>query len=154
MRTMMRGLLAAAAVAVVSCAGGAARAADQTRIVVVTHGQAPTRSGRWSKNGVDQAAKDMPAPPSSTARRRPSTWSQMAQLIDAAVASKPDGLVVSIPDADALGTSIKRAVAAGIPVVSINSGSDVYKSSASLTHVGQTEFEAGIGGGERMARPA
>src|ERR1700736_3952099 len=39
----------------------------------------------------------------------------MSQLIDAAVASRPDGLVVSIPDADALGKSIKAAVAAKIP---------------------------------------
>ncbi|MFN8457222.1 MAG: substrate-binding domain-containing protein [Anaerolineae bacterium] len=51
----------------------------------------------------------------------------MAQLIDAAVASKPDGLVVSIPDADALSDSIKAAVDAGIPVISMNSGSDVAK---------------------------
>ncbi len=50
----------------------------------------------------------------------------MSQLIDAAVASQPDGLIVSIPDADALGPSIKAAVDAGIPVISINSGSDVF----------------------------
>ena len=39
----------------------------------------------------------------------------MAQLIDAAVAKKPAGLVVSIPDRTALGPSIQKAVAAGIP---------------------------------------
>jgi simple sugar transport system substrate-binding protein len=33
----------------------------------------------------------------------------MAQMIDAAVAGKPDALVVSIPDADTLGKSIKAA---------------------------------------------
>jgi simple sugar transport system substrate-binding protein len=75
----------------------------------------------------------------------------MSQLIDAAVASDPDGLVVSIPDADALGDSIRAAVEAGIPVVSMNSGSDVAKDLGILTHVGQTEYEAGFGGGERMA---
>src|SRR5262249_38379549 len=75
----------------------------------------------------------------------------MAQLIDAAVATKPSGLVVSIPDPDALGNSIKKAVAAGIPVISMNSGSDVAKGLGVLTHVGQTEYEAGLGGGERMA---
>jgi simple sugar transport system substrate-binding protein len=75
----------------------------------------------------------------------------MAQLIDAAVASNPDGLVVSIPDANALGPSIQRAVAAGIPVISINSGSDVAQSLGVLTHIGQTEFEAGQGGGTEMA---
>jgi simple sugar transport system substrate-binding protein len=75
----------------------------------------------------------------------------MSQLIDAAVASEPDGLVVSIPDADALGDSIRAAVAAGIPVISMNSGSDVAKELGILVHVGQTEYEAGYGGGQRMA---
>jgi simple sugar transport system substrate-binding protein len=75
----------------------------------------------------------------------------MSHLIDAAVAAHPDGLVVSIPDANALGTSIKNAVAAGIPVISINSGSDVAKSLGVLVHVGQTEEQAGLGGGQRMA---
>ena len=51
----------------------------------------------------------------------------MSALIDAAVAKKPTGLVVSIPNPDALSPSIKKAVAAGIPVVSMNSGSDVFK---------------------------
>jgi simple sugar transport system substrate-binding protein len=76
----------------------------------------------------------------------------MAQLIDTAVASQPDGLVVSIPDVNALGPSIQAAVEAGIPVISMNSGSDVYKDLGILTHVGQTEYEAGLGGGERMAQ--
>jgi simple sugar transport system substrate-binding protein len=75
----------------------------------------------------------------------------MAQLIDAAVATEPDGLVVSVPDASALGPSIEAAVEAGIPVVTMNSGSDVAAELGALTHVGQTEYEAGFGGGERMA---
>ena len=84
--------------------------------------------------------------------RAPETFDMvsMAQLVDAAVASNPDGLVVSIPDADALGKSIKAAVAAGIPVISMNSGSDVAKSLGVMLHVGQTEYEAGIGGGVKM----
>ena len=75
----------------------------------------------------------------------------MAHLIDAAVATKPDGLVVSIPDANALSPSIRRAIAAGIPVISINSGSDVAQKLGVLVHIGQTEYEAGLGGGEKMA---
>jgi len=75
----------------------------------------------------------------------------MSQLIDTAVASEPDGLVVSLPDADALGPSIEAAIAAGIPVISMNSGSDTYQALGILTHVGQTEYEAGFGGGSRMA---
>ena len=47
------------------------------------------------------------------------------QLIDAGVSKKPDGLIVSLPDAGALDKSITAAVSAGIPVVSINSGSGI-----------------------------
>jgi simple sugar transport system substrate-binding protein len=153
MRTL-RTLVAAAAVAVSALALAAGSAEAQqggARIVVVTHGQASDPFWSVAKNGVDGAAKDYGV---TAEYRAPDTFDmvQMAQLIDAAVASQPDGLVVSIPDAAALGDSIRRAVQAGIPVVSMNSGSDVYKELGLVAHVGQTELEAGIGGGERMAQ--
>jgi simple sugar transport system substrate-binding protein len=74
----------------------------------------------------------------------------MAQMIDAAVASNPDGMAISIPDADALGESIQAGVAAGIPMISLDSGADVAAEMGMLTHVGQTEYEAGVGAGQRM----
>jgi simple sugar transport system substrate-binding protein len=129
----------------------AARGQDRGyRIVVVTHGQASDPFWSVVKNGVDQAATDMRV---NVEYQAPGTFDMvaMAQLIDAAVASNPDGLVVSVPDANALGDSIKAAVAAGIPVISINSGSDVAAELGVLTHIGQTEYEAGYGGGQRMA---
>ena len=58
--------------------------------------------------------------------------------------------MVSIPDADALGPSIERAVAAGIPVISMNSGGDVAKDLGVLLHVGQAEFDAGKAAGEKL----
>ena len=120
------------------------------RFVVVSHGQASDPFWSVVKNGVDQAAKDMGV---KVEYQAPGKFDMvaMSQLIDAAVASKPDGLVVSIPDANALSPSIKKAVDAGIPVISMNSGSDVAKQLGILVHVGQTEYEAGLGGGERMA---
>lgn len=120
------------------------------RIVVVTHGQASDPFWSVVKRGVDQAAIDMRV---TVEYQAPGTFDMvaMSQLIDAAVATKPNGLVVSIPDPDALGPSIEKAVAAGIPVISINSGSDVAAKFGVLAHVGQTEYEAGLGGGERMA---
>jgi simple sugar transport system substrate-binding protein len=75
----------------------------------------------------------------------------MSQLIDAAVASRPSGLVVSIPDADALGASIRSAVAAGIPMLSINSGDEAWRELGLLAHIGQTEYEAGKAAGTRFA---
>ena len=129
---------------------GGEGASRDLRIVVVTHGQASDPFWSVVANGVNQAEADLGIEVEYNA---PETFDMpaMAQLIDTAVASEPDGLVVSIPDADALGAAIQAAVDAGIPVVSINSGSDVYADLGILTHVGQTEFEAGVGAGERMA---
>ncbi len=123
---------------------------EDIRIVVVTHGSASDPFWSVASNGVNQGAEDMGV---QVEYRAPETFDmpRMAQLIDAAVASQPDGLVVSIPDADALGDSIRAAVEAGIPVFSMNSGSDTFEDLGVLRHVGQTEYEAGLGAGEQMA---
>lgn len=123
---------------------------EDIRVVVVTHGAAADPFWSVVKNGVDQAAEDLGV---QVEYRAPDTFDMplMAQLIDAAVASQPDALVVSIPDATALEGAISGAVSAGIPVFSINSGADVFQELGVLRHVGQTEFEAGLGGGRRMA---
>ncbi|HET8843862.1 MAG TPA: sugar ABC transporter substrate-binding protein [Ktedonobacteraceae bacterium] len=121
------------------------------KFYVITHGQASDPFWSVVKKGVDQAAHDMCV---TAIYESPSSATfdvvAMAHLIDTAVAAHPSGLVVSIPDAKALGPSIKAAIAAGIPVISINSGSDVAKSLGVLVHIGQTEEQAGIGGGEKM----
>ncbi len=124
-------------------------AQKKPHIIVVTHGQVSDSFWVVVKNGVQLAAKETGA---NVEYRAPEKFDMvaMSQLIDAAVASKPDGLVVSIPDADALGKSIKAAVAAKIPVISMNSGSDVSKSLGCLTHIGQEEEYAGKKAGERM----
>ena len=126
------------------------RSARSVNIAVVTHGQASDPFWSVVKNGVDAGAKAMGAKVTYNA---PPTFDlvAMSRLIDAAVARKPDGLVCSIADVKPLGKSIKNAVAKGIGVISINSGSDVFKSVGALTHVGQTELIAGQGGGARMA---
>ena len=120
------------------------------KIEVVTHGQAI--DGFWGvvRNGVKAAASDMGVKVNYSAPDAESDMPAMSALIDAAVAKKPNGLVVSIPNPDALSPSIKKAVAAGIAVVSMNSGSDVFKDLGVLAHVGQTEFQAGLGAGERF----
>ncbi|WP_439123323.1 sugar ABC transporter substrate-binding protein [Marivita sp.] len=143
MKTFMKGAVAAAALAVAS----PALAQD---IIVVSHGQANDPFWSVVKNGVDLAAEHTGA---NVEYRAPETFDMvaMAQLIDAAVNQEPDGLVVSIPDGDALGPSIERAVAAGIPVISMNSGSDVAAGLGVSLHVGQSEFDAGVAAGEKLA---
>lgn len=73
----------------------------------------------------------------------------MAKLIEAATATQPDGLIVSLPDADALGNAIRAAADAGIPVVTINSGLESSKDVGALMHIGQPERLAGAAAGER-----
>ncbi len=73
----------------------------------------------------------------------------MAKLIESAVATNPDGLVVSLPDPDALGNAIRAAANAGIPVVTINSGLESSKAVGAIMHVGQPERLAGEKAGER-----
>jgi simple sugar transport system substrate-binding protein len=128
---------------------GADPARSALRFVVVTHGSSADPFWSVVINGVNDAARDMGV---QVAYQSPNSFDMvaMSQLLDAAVASRPDGLVVSIPDVGALGPSIRAAVAAGIPVLSINSGLDVYEELGALVHVGQPEYEAGYGAGERF----
>ena len=58
-------------------------------------------------------------------------------------------MVISLPDPDALGGAIKDAVAAGIPVITMNSGLENSASLGALMHVGQPEYLAGQAAGNR-----
>ena len=120
------------------------------RIVMVTHGQASDPFWSIVKKGGDDAGRQTGI---AVSYRAPDTSDLMAmrRLVEQAVADRPDGLVVSLPDAKILGPAIKQAEAAGIPIVTINSGSDEYQKLGVLTHVGQPEYRAGLEAGERMA---
>jgi simple sugar transport system substrate-binding protein len=126
------------------------RPAGAVRIAVVTHGQASSPFWAIVRNGVEAAARTLDV---LVDQRSPDVYSvrRMSELIDEAVASRPDGLVVSIPDAG-LAPAIRRAVRAGIPVVSINSGSNLFRQLGVLAHVGQVEDRAGLEAGRRLAR--
>jgi simple sugar transport system substrate-binding protein len=124
-------------------------ASGAVRIAVVTHGQASSPFWAIVRNGVEAAARQMDV---VVSYRAPDIYSldRMETLIDRAVASRPDGLVVSIPE-PGLAATIRHATAAGIPVVSINSGSAIYRRLGILAHVGQPEDRAGLGAGRRLA---
>ncbi len=119
------------------------------RIAVVTHGPASSKFWAIVRNGVTSAARRYDV---LVDYRAPDVYSlaRMSAMIDEAVATRPDGLVVSIPE-DGLAPAIRRAVQAGIPVVSINSGSDIFRSLGVLAHVGQIEDRAGLEAGRRLA---
>ena len=117
------------------------------RYVMVTHGEGKDPFWPVVQKGGEDAARAIGADfeyiftPSGD-------MADMAKSI-AAAATQPDGLVVSLPDPDALGQAIKDAVAAGIPVITMNSGLESSASLGALMHVGQPEFLAGQKAGER-----
>ena len=121
------------------------------RLVFITHGQASDEFWKVVQRGKDDAHKQTGA---AVSYRSPDAFSieRMRRYIDEAVADHPDGLIVSLPDAKALAPSIKAAVKAGIPVITINSGSDEFRKLGVLAHVGQDEYEAGLEAGRRMGR--
>ncbi len=149
MKYGFKALLAGAALLGAAAGLASGAVAADVKLVAVTHGQANDPFWSVVKNGVTAAAKDMNI---TVDYRAPETFDMvaMSQLIDAAVNQKPAGLIVSIPDASALAPAIKKAVAAGIPVISINSGSDVSKELGALLHVGQDEYSAGKAAGEKL----
>ncbi|MFI6037341.1 sugar ABC transporter substrate-binding protein [Streptomyces sp. NPDC051315] len=75
---------------------------------------------------------------------------QQAQLVDAAVDKKVDGIIVTLAKPDALKAAVARAVAAGIPVITVNSGSAESEAFGALAHIGQDETIAGQAVGEEL----
>jgi simple sugar transport system substrate-binding protein len=101
------------------------------------------------KRGADQAAKDLGIKVVWDASNNDPA--KQVQMIDAAVAEGASGIAASLPSPDQLIPPLKAAVAAGIPVITLNSGVDKYQDIGALTHVGQTETIAGNGAGSRFA---
>lgn len=77
--------------------------------------------------------------------------SEQVRLVDNAIALGYDVLIVSLADPDALEDSIRSAVAAGLLVMSINSGEERGREFGAVTHFGQPDGVAGLGAGERLA---
>jgi len=135
-----------------AASGGGTQSVSQTQgsgltIAMVTHSD---EGSFWSvvKKGAQQAAQDegvklIWSPSNNDPQKE-------AQLIDAAVSQKVDGLAVSVPNASAIKDSLAKAKAAGIPIVTLNSGADDFKSLGAITHVGQTETIAGKAAGARL----
>ncbi|MFL6099532.1 MAG: sugar ABC transporter substrate-binding protein [Actinomycetales bacterium] len=117
------------------------------KIAVVTHGAVGDTFWDVVKKGALQAGKDEG---DNVTYQSDGDPQKQSQLIDAAVNEKVDGLVVSMANPDALKGSIEKAVQAGIPVITINSGQDKSAEFGALAHVGQDETIAGEGAGEKM----
>jgi ribose transport system substrate-binding protein len=69
--------------------------------------------------------------------------------LDQAVQKKATGILLSVADASVLKDSIDKAIAAGVPVITIDSDAP---SSKRLFFIGTNNYQAGFTGGQRLAQ--
>lgn len=80
----------------------------------------------------------------------PDSYDPKAELkaFQDAVAQKPSGILISVADPAVLTFDIDKAIASGIPVITIDADAPVSKR---LLFVGTNNFQAGLLGGKRLA---
>ncbi len=146
----MKKLLTALAAGII--AAGAATTpvhAEGEKFVLISH--APDSDSWWNtiKNAIKVASEQMDV---RVDYRNPPTGdlADMARIVEQATAANPDGIIVTIADFDVLKGPITAAVDKGIPVITINSGTQKQSEElGALLHVGQPEYDAGFGAGKR-----
>jgi simple sugar transport system substrate-binding protein len=128
--------------------GGGSSTDGDLAFSVITHGSAGDAFWDVVQNGAEAAGEDLGIAVDYQSDGDPQ---RQAQLIDAAVNQGVDGIVVSMANPDALQDSVEAAVAAGIPVITVNSGGDRAADFGAIGHVGQDETIAGQGAGRQLA---
>lgn len=128
-------------------ATGAAHA--EGRYVLISH--APDSDSWWNtiKNSVKQAGEDYGV---TVEYRNPANGdlADMARLIEQAAAQNVDGVITTIADFNVLQGALKKVTDKKIPLITINSGTtEQSEKLGAIMHVGQPEYEAGKGAGER-----
>ncbi|MCR3746744.1 sugar ABC transporter substrate-binding protein [Lentzea californiensis] len=124
-----------------------APASGDLKVAVITHGTAGDAFWSVVKVGAEDAGKQLGVGVTYNSDGDPGA---QAKLIDNAVSQKVGGIVVSMANPDALKTSIDNAVKAGIPVITINSGSAKSAEFGAMAHVGQEESIAGEEAGKKL----
>ena len=157
MRAMkLSALVLAGALGLAACSSSSSDSTDSSSgggagsditIAVITHGDG---GSFWSvaKKGAEDAGKAMGV--TVDYQESNNDPQKQAQLIEAAVTAGVQGIAVSVPNPDAIKDALAQATAAGIPIVTLNSGSTVYKELGAITHVGQDEEIAGEGAGTKL----
>ena len=110
------------------------------KICVYTHGDGGTF---WSvaQKGAEAAAADLGVTLDYQGSNNDAA--KQASTIEAGIAAGCKGIAASAPDPGAIKAAMLKAKDAGIPTVTMNSGSAVFKDLGAFTHIGQDEIVAG-----------
>ncbi|MFD6490731.1 sugar ABC transporter substrate-binding protein [Streptomyces sp. NPDC060188] len=157
-------LAGALGVSLAGCSSTGGKRAEDARKAAAAQGRAAVNTPKWTfamithsgdgdtfwdivQNGAKQAAvKDN----INFLYSHDDEAQQQAQLVDAAIDKKVDGIIVTLAKPDAMKAAVARAHKAGIPVITVNSGSSESKAFGALTHIGQDETIAGEAVGEEL----
>jgi simple sugar transport system substrate-binding protein len=99
--------------------------------------------------GLADAAAMLGLPKPQWTGSETSNVSQMVSAMNTAISGKVDGIAVSLVDKTAFNEPVKKALAAGIPVVSYNA--DV-PTNARLNYIGQDLYASGTAAGQHIAK--
>lgn len=149
MTSTAKKLLLAATMLATPFMGATTAAAEGETYILVSH--APDSDSWWNtiKNGIALAGEQMDV---NVEYRNPPTGdlADMARIIEQAAAAGPDGIITTLSDYDVLKGPIMDAVASGVDVIIMNSGTpDQAREVGALMYVGQPEYDAGYAAGLR-----
>jgi simple sugar transport system substrate-binding protein len=152
MRALRVGVLVVAVLAIaVACqkqAGSDVKAGrDKISVVFVTASQPNDPFWNVVKRGAVDAGKDLGVKVQYIGSET-FDLTKMVQNMEAAIASKPSGIVVPIYDFSVLEKPIQKAIDAGIPVVEIGS---IIQPKGSLCTIGQDDYSSGKRTGQWIA---
>lgn len=147
-KVFLKGFTALSLGLALSATFGVSHAAGE-KFVLVSH--APDSDSWWNtiKNAIKQAGEDFNV---TVDYRNPPNGdlADMARLIEQSAARNYDGLIADIADFSVLQKPLGTVVAKKIMLVTINSGTvEQSEQLKAIMHVGQPEYEAGLGAGKR-----
>lgn len=96
-------------------------ASASLRFYAVIHGNANDLYWAQFRKGVEDASKQVGVSTKLLATEQFSVQ-KYTDLLNSAIAAKPDGLIASIPDVKAADEPLRRAVSRGIPLIAVDSG--------------------------------
>ncbi|MEU2024599.1 sugar ABC transporter substrate-binding protein [Streptomyces sp. NPDC016469] len=157
-------LAAVLGVSLMGCSSTGGKRAEERAAKAAAEGRAAVNTPRWTfamvthsgdgdtfwdivQKGADMAAKKDNI---NFLYSHNDEGQQQAQLVQAAIDKKVDGLIVTLAKPDALKDVVAKAVRAGIPVITVNSGSAESEAYGALTHIGQDESIAGEAVGDEL----
>ncbi len=143
MRILVSVLLAASLLSLAACGGGHS---GEKYVFISTNVKIPY--WQTASAGFYQSADELKVGYQFTG---PDTYDPAGERdeLDRAIQSKPNGILVSVADANVLQPSIDRAIAAGIPVITMDSDAPGSKR---LFFIGTNNYQAGVAGGKRLAQ--